>query len=515
MADLSTMSDAELEAALRAKLTAAPEQPKDRSFIRGVLAGAKEPVDRLAQRANRAVNLDRLSRLLGMPTADEAARGGDAARARNTSTVGQGVGNMIGMAPTMALKAPAAAVGALEGAILSDERSLGGVATDALWGAGGAYVGDKAVRGLANVVSPRISKAVQRLTKEGIPLTPGEIVGGRLRNWEDKLMSVGIIGDAISASRQRGQRQLERVAVNKALRNIGEALPDDKAGREAVAYAGEKIGQHYGRVVPRLGAQIDRTFATRVNATRQRLNLPPAQAAQFDDIIQREIGSTFDPQTGRISGRAMKDLDERLGDLAAAWGKSDDPFQRRLADGMGDVRKHLIGMLSRQSPQAAKDLRAVNRAYANLVPLENAVNVVDGSVTSGRLYQGVKAADRSVRKRATTRARNEMARLALDAAETMGSKVPNSGTADRLLAAGAIGGPIAGGAAVLGPAVATPLAAAIPYLPGASRLTQRLMTGRQGKIPKAAADYIRKAAPYAALGVPPFLVNPAYAEESE
>ena len=517
MADLSTMTDEQLASALRAKLSAppTPRKPTDSSFLRGVAAGAKEPLDRLAQRANSAFNLDSLSRKLGMPTADEAAAGGDAARANNSSMGGQIVGNMIGMAPTMAIKAPAAVVGGLEGAILSRGDDVSSVAEDALWGAGGAYIGDKAVRGVANAVSPKISAAVSRLTKEGVPLTPGEITGGRLKVAEDKLMSIPLLGDMISTSRSRGQTALERAAVNKALRPIGEMLPKEKAGRDAVTFAGDKLSQRYEALIPKLTANVDSTFVNRVNYTRKKLNLPPTQAAQFDDIIQREVATAFDPKTGTISGKKMKQVEERLNDLAASWGKSDDPFMRDLASGMQEVRGHVLGMLSRQNPRAAKELRAINKGWANLVPLENAVNVGEGVVTPGRLYQGVKAADKSVRKRGTTRARTELGRLALDATEVMSNRTPNSFTADRAAMALGTGGVMAGGGALLSPAMAAPGLLALPYAPGVRDLVQKAMTGRQGKIPKAAADYIRKASPFAVLGAPPLLTNPAYAEGRE
>ena len=75
-------------------------------------------------------------------------------------------------------------------------------------------------------------------------------------------------------------------------------------------------------------------------------------------------------------------------------------------------------------------------AYGNLVRVENAAGkagLTDGNFTPGQLLSSIKQGDPRIRHRAFSRGEARMQDLGRAGQEVLGSSVPNSGTADRLL----------------------------------------------------------------------------------
>jgi hypothetical protein len=68
---------------------------------------------------------------------------------------------------------------------------------------------------------------------------------------------------------RRSIKTFNRAAINRSLRPIGQELPRNLvAGRDAVAFAGDRIGEVYDRVLPNVQFSIDRDFATDIRACR-------------------------------------------------------------------------------------------------------------------------------------------------------------------------------------------------------------------------------------------------------
>ena len=73
--------------------------------------------------------------------------------------IGEFAGNVAGTLPVMAIPGGIMAQGAASGALLSDKRTMGGVAQDAVIGAVAGKVADKAVKGVGKLASDMLSKA--------------------------------------------------------------------------------------------------------------------------------------------------------------------------------------------------------------------------------------------------------------------------------------------------------------------------------------------------------------------
>lgn len=509
MVDYTQLSDDELEAELRARLMAQapdanPVQPF-KSQVVGFIDGATAPVGNALGWVNRGL---RSVGAPAIPGVDERIAYQRARMDANQGEAGSFAGQVgVGLA-TAPTKLASGVQGGIQGASQSRADNLGDLAVDTAWGVGGGIFGDKAVKAIGAAISPRVRPAVARLKELGAKMTPGEVIGGRAKVLEDKMMSWPIIGDAIAGARRGGQEAFEEIAVNKVLEPIGEVLPKGKAGREAIRYAGDRLSDSYSKLVPLLKGKIDRPFVTRVLAVKARANLPEDQLAKFDDVLQRELASAFDPKTGEITGRRFKQIEERLRDISSAWRKSDNPFERDLGSAVGDVREQLFAMLARQNPKAAARLRATNKGWRNLVAIENAATTAEGVVTPGRLSVGVRQASATARKRSFARGTEPLSQLAQDGVDVLSNRTPNSFTTDRMLLAGGAAGAAGTGAALLNPAVAAPGLLAAPYLPGGRQVAQWLLTGRQSAPLRMIGRGVRQMSPLGAAMVPPLLARP-------
>ena len=132
----------------------------------------------------------------------------------------------------------------------------------------------------------------------------------------------------------------------------------------------------------------------------------------------------------------MKAVESDLGQKIAQLGGSTDADARLVADALREVQSSLRGLVQRNNPQFADELTAINKGWANFKRLERAASSVgaeDGMFSAAQLQNAVKALDRSKDKGKFARGQAFMQDLSDPAKNVLGSKVPNSGTADRMM----------------------------------------------------------------------------------
>lgn len=502
--------------------TELPQQPSGAQgnaaaggFMGGVLQGMRDPIDAGAQMLRRAVPgfvgnaVDQAGNYLadlGLPVArSEGVQGVDnivnqsnaqydadrTAAGRegfDAARLGGNVATVLPMMMSTGGAAPAtlmgrmllgAGQGAAAGALApvvgqqaqqtySDEL-LGNAALGATFGAAGPAV----MGGLARVASPNASRGVttaQMLRNEGVQLTPGQVAGGGLMRFEDKLMSAPILGDAIRGARGRANEQLNRAVYNRVLKPIGQNT--SKVGRAGVDEVSKKVSQAYDDVLQHVKFSADDAFVDQLEKLSFMADdLPAKEAQQFQRILDREVLTPL-LKGKSIDGQSFKTIETQLGQRAQSFLKSTDSYQKDLGHAIGEVQTALRENLVRLNPAVADRLRAVNDSFANLVRLQKAsgaVGAADGVFTPAQLAQAVRGADGTVRHNGYARGNALMQDLSDAARERMSSVIPNSGTADRLATFG-IGGtamglltgavspvPVIAGAAGIG-------AAALPYM---------------------------------------------------
>lgn len=392
-----------------------------------------------------------------------------------SGTLGKIAGSIASTLPATAFLGPMSG-GAAAGALLSESDTPQGVAIDTGLGAAMGYGADKLFRGLSKAVKPAaISPEAAALQAEGVPLTVGQALGGTAKRVEDRLASVPVLGDAINKAQGRSTEGFNRAAINRALAPIGKTLPLNKpVGREAIDYVAETLGKEYDNLLPSLVGNADNQFMADMSsiAAKAQNSLPEPQYKQLQKIVETQLsgkakGMAFD-------GPTLKGVESELSRLAKGYAGDASFDNRMLGDTVGDVLTAFRDMVSRSNPQKASELAAINEGYANFARLRQAASSLgaeDGVFTAPQLQNAVKAMDKSAGKGQFARGKALLQDLSEAGKNVLPSKVPNSGTADRLLMA-------AGPAALLQPSVALgALAGPALYSPAGQKAAIAALTG--------------------------------------
>ncbi len=365
-----------------------------------------------------------------------------AAAGRSGFDAARMVGNVTVTAPAALVPgantiAGAALVGAGMGALQpvtagdfwSEKMKQAGLGA-AVGGAGGAIS-----QGISRILSPQTGAAQRMLMAEGVELTPGQVAGGLSKRFEDAATSVPIMGGKVAQAQQRAVESFNRAAINRGLGEIGEKLPDGMVGREAIEYAGKKIGDAYDPLLARMTLRADQQFIADSTALAQNAQaaLAPERAQQLANILQTKLGRHMSGQ-GTMTGQKFKLADSELGRLARQFSSSADADQRMLGETIRDMQSVMRDALARSNPRLAPELRKIDKAFATNLRVERAaasVAATDGVFTPAQLQNAVKALDSSGRKRQFARGNALLQDLADAGKEVLPSAVGNSGTADR------------------------------------------------------------------------------------
>lgn len=404
--------------------------------------------------------------------------------------------NLVAASKATSLVAPASRVLGVTGANVLG-GATGGVAQGLMapvaegdyWSEKGTQAGvSGAVGGALPLVAkllPKNSAAATELKANGIDVPIGQSMDGLWgkvgRSIEDKATSIPLVGDAINANRMASIEQFNIATINKALAPIGEKLPlGVKAGREAIDTALEKNSNAYNQLLPKLKLQADNQFIGEMTQLKQMAqNMPDAELNQFNRILKNEIEDRF-TSSGLMNGATMKEVESKLGQLARGYSRSEGYEKQQLGAALFQAQANLRGAVERSNPQYAQRLQDINKSYAALLRPERAASYVgaeNGVFTPSQLLSAVKATDSSLRHRAFSRGNALMQDWAEVGKGTLSSKIPDSGTAGRLM----VGGGALGGLGYLSPGAALGGAAAtMAYLPGGRQVASGLLNLSEG-----------------------------------
>lgn len=509
----------------------APTAPVSRTDK--VLRGMRDPLDGAAQlfenmmpagfnKANHTVNnwlADKTGLLSAMPSGGigEFIGNGEKAYQSQRAAAGESgfdgyraIGNTISPVNLVAAsKLPVAAsllgrigVGAAGGAA---SAALNPVTEGDFWSekgkqvaVGGAFGGAVPVLtgALARVIKPNasVNPNLKILKNEGVQPTIGQTLGGWVNALEEKAQSLPLVGDAITAARQRAKEQFNNAAINRASGKVGEAV--DGHGSQAVAEAGNKISDAYSTGKQMLGNfRIDQQGAQELATLKQMAGqLQPRERSVFNKLYAT-FQSELTPQ-GHLLPDGFKRLDSKLTAEHAKFSGSGDAYQKELGDALMEMQRVIVENAKRANPSAAKALNDADAAWANLVRVEGAATAAKGTggvFTPGQLLTAVRGSDKSVRDRATARGTALMQDLGNAGQSVLGNKVPDSGTAGRLMLGGG-----ALGSYLINPAIpAGLLAGAAAYAPAPQSLLRGLASNRGGgQFAESAAEALRQTSPF-------------------
>lgn len=355
----------------------------------------------------------------------------------------------------------------------------------------------------ARIVQPEVRPEVRALIKAGVPLTPGQILGGAYRGAEERIAGLPIVGDIIKSAELRGIKEFNRSVIDDALAPIGEKLPINlPAGREAIGFAADKIGAKYDELLPKLKGEIDKQFTKELASIRYLgKSLPPYEAKQLNQIIEDEVVGRF-TKSGLATGRRLKDIESRLGNLSVEMRASDNKDTRDVGDALREVQSSLRRMMERVNPEHKGELKAINKAYSKFVRPEAAagrIGAKEGIFTPAQLRSVTRSMDVSRRKREFARGRAAGQKMAETAESVLAKTVPESGTVGRaLMAELALGG----AAKLASPLFALGAGAGALYTGPGQRLAQAALTKRP-QAARALAEAIEREAPAATAAAVP------------
>lgn len=355
-----------------------------------------------------------------------------------------------------------------------------------------------AVGGVARIIRPETNAKAAELLRQGVTPTPGQILGGTAQKIEEQLQSVPIIGHAITSAKGKATEEFNRAALNRALEPIGETA--SLVGRDGVAEVKRKISSAYDKLLPNISFRPDQQFQQEfANLQQMATGLGVNEQRKFNAIIG-DVMSKASPN-GSMTGETFKIAESKLSDAAKQFSGSTDAYQKELGGALNEALRIMRDSLPRTNPQYGDKLAKVNEAFANYARIRAAASSTatgknEGIFSPSQLAMAVRQLDKSAGKGASATGKALMQDLAEQGTNVLGSHVPDSGTAGRLMTAGA------GAAAVMNPKLAAAILAISPAYLGVGRdVAAKLLTQRPEHAAQVAA-LLRKSAPALAGAAP-------------
>jgi len=322
----------------------------------------------------------------------------------------------------------------------------------------GGVVGTAAVKVAGQALNPLTTKAEQTMRELGVQLTPGQMLGGQAKDIESFAANLPLIGQNIANAKERALFSFNKGVINKTLNKIGQSLPEDVVGRDAVAYVQDTVNSAYDDVLSRIKYKLDfQTYSGMLKATK----LPPSSLDRLrvKDELDARVFSKL-PKDQPIDGEVYKQIESDLTARIAQLNRGSVGDQD-VAKALQDSLKSLREGMQKQNPKEAPQLRRINSAYRDLAIMENAASKTgaqNGVFTPKNYQAAVKEGDVTKRKRQFAAGRARGQEVSEAAVETM------EGTPSYNLE-GRLAYNLLGGAGLLSnAAAAAPLAVAAPVL---------------------------------------------------
>ena len=371
----------------------------------------------------------------------------------------------------------------------------------------GAVVGGvmaPVVGAAARLISPKasVNPDVKALQQAGVRPTIGQALGGPAARLEEKMQSLPIMGDAITAAHGRGVEQLNRAVLNRAIAPIGGKVTE--TGQEGLRQVRTQLSAAYDNLLPKMSVNtLDNSFVSNVANLRSMVSsLPAKESKQFDDLLMREIEGRIAPN-GVLSANNLKQAQAAIREKSITFSKSNDAYQSELGKAFRQLGDELKTLVERSNPQYAKELNAINKGWSVYERAKLASQYANAEkFTPAQLQRAVKSQDITKGKRAFTEGQAPMQDLSDAAVRVMKNRTPDSGTATRMMyGVGAVG------SGLIHPGIPLALGAgALSYTPA----LQRLLVGSVANRPQQAqrlADLLRQSQSYLAAGAVPAYLN--------
>ncbi len=281
-----------------------------------------------------------------------------------------------------------AALGAGGGAVYGAGVAEGGI-PERLAGAGIGAVTGAGIGGAAGAVFPKVGETAKRLIERGVPLTPGQALGGVPKAIEEAATVLPFAGELVGEAQKRAKSQYSNVAIDDILSPLGIEIPKTKTGSEAVEFAEKKIGEEYKKIIPDLDISNPSAIRSRLKNASDIQKIIDATDIVLTDKSQKELSSLINTSikvlggadATFIPGTKIRKAEKILGRKASQYSKSPDPDQQDLGNILFNVQSELREELVKQNPDAIR-LLDIHSAFKKLLPAQKA------SIKSSALKEG-------------------------------------------------------------------------------------------------------------------------------
>lgn len=350
-------------------------------------------------------------------------------------------GNLAMIAPTAAIPGVntvkgATALGSILGATAPAESTGERVLNTGVGGvlSGGAQgMANALTKGIGSKLNPEQVRLAQEAADQGITLTPAQKTGSKaLRAFDAAFEGIPSTAGAQGAIQEKQLSEFTRAALRRAGSNAELATPDVlKSQKNAIGKTFEDIA---GRNAINFTDDVVNDIAEAVNGAARRL--VPDQAATVANTVDDIMAEV---QAGTLQGNRYQ-----------AWRTE----LNRLARG-NDSQAHYFGQLKKALDKGfSKSVSEADSAawgdasqkYANIKTLIDAMGGPGVNPSSGYVQpaQLARALSNSVSREGKALGRGQLNDLSRIGSAFIADKMPNSGTAPRLLAQGILTGGSAG-----------------------------------------------------------------------
>ena len=230
-----------------------------------------------------------------VPGAGQAATAGRATQLMRAAGMGAGSQRAARVAATSGAQSALYGAGAAEGGLA--ERLPSAAASGAIGAVAGPVV-DK--------VAPALTSKAADLIKRGVPLTPGQAVGGSsllgtaLQRTEERVAdTVPLLGDAVRGAFDRANAGFNRATVLEALGPIVKSIPKNLEGKNLIGYGQRVISNAYNSTLSKMKIENVMPLASEMDTITK--DLADDIAKDVQGRVSRYITKKF--KNGGMSGQ--------------------------------------------------------------------------------------------------------------------------------------------------------------------------------------------------------------------
>lgn len=338
--------------------------------------------------------------------------------------------------------------------------------TSAGMGALGSAAGQGIGAGLGRAAAGATrSLPVRMLRNRGIPMTIGQQLGGFAKSAEDAMTSLPGVGDLVNARRLEGLRAFNQQAMNEAGQPVGARV--SAIGEDGVAGLLDQIGNSYDQATAGVRVPLDAQFGSDLNDVAMAYRrLPPDYGARFAQAMDNRVGPVA--QAGEMTGDTYQQAVRGIKGYRAGADRAAPGFEQDYRDAMTLAQDALTSQMQRGGGASVTEgLSRADQAYRMAKTLGAAVKAARNGSRSGEVqtFTPSQLVDAGTASQTKYGGKRPFAALADAGQRVLPSKLPDSGTAKRLMQAG-IGAGGVGAAYGLGDAETAAKTAAVLGLLG-------------------------------------------------